>query len=789
MNGEQDYPSVADVGTVGGSGNGNASGEIDYLRLALKYKSLIMLGFVAGLLLGAAMYLKLGPAYEATARILVSKKASVPIKEGEATTYGERGEHIALIMSPMIVGKAVEKHRLNELPSLVGSKDPVEDILDSLVVKRSAGHDQSFLNIIDLWYRNPLKEDANAVMSAIIDAYRSYVTETTEAHADEVVQLISKANTELLQQLRQKEKEYLEFRENAPLHWRKPPGAESTAADVTNIHQQNLEAVEAERRANLLRRTELTSKIKSLEEAYSSGQSRESLELLARLLMTTGTRTGTASPAPPASESGIENRLLPLLMEEKNLLRDFGPDHPKVLAVQKSIETVRNFYRSRGIVVPEVGPDGTLAAQPRANATAQGPDFFGVYMQSLRQQLSELDHRETELAKLEEREAKLAKAFARYHAQDQTFNDDIQRIKSLWDVVVRRLDELNLVKHNQGYSLKEIAPVRVELLLKRIIKFLGAGLVASFGLVLGLIFFREWRDTTLKTVDEIRNAVRKPVFGAVPRFAIDDSELMAGTDSVPLVGALCYYHRPGSVEAEAYRSIRTTLLSHAAQTGDAVFQVSSPEPSDGKTTFVSNLALALAQAGKNVLLIDADLRRPRVHSLFGVGREIGLVEVADGEIDFANAVKPTAVKNLSLLTAGASVPNPAELLASPQLGALISAARQDYEFVLVDAPPVLAVSDACVVAQHTDGLLLVLQVGKNGRAAVKRSIERLETNNVRVVGAIANSIEVTSEDGYGYGYGYGLNYLDEGARPSSAERASTTANSETQKTLVNLAKD
>ncbi|NOX53173.1 MAG: hypothetical protein GXP27_01785 [Planctomycetes bacterium] len=226
MNGETELATSTDPLEASGVPRGDLLPPIDYFQLALKYKGWLTAGFVGGLLLGIAIYLKLGPAYEATTRILVSKKVPMPIRDGETATYGERAQHIALIMSPFIVGKALEMHQLDKLPSLAKSKDPVEDILDSLVVKRSAGHDQSFLNIIDISCRNPNKRDAQKVVSAIVDAYRSYLSESTEEHMGEVVELITKANTELLQQLRQKEREYLAFRESAPLRWRSRIDAE-----------------------------------------------------------------------------------------------------------------------------------------------------------------------------------------------------------------------------------------------------------------------------------------------------------------------------------------------------------------------------------------------------------------------------------------------------------------------------------------------------------------------------------------------------------------------------------
>jgi len=745
VSGENPYRNVTE--TTEPSSSTDTLDLLQYLRLAQRYRWWLAAGLLGGLLLGLAVYLKLGPAYEATTRILVSKKVNVPLRDDSTPTYGERGEHIALIMSPFIVGKAVQMHRLDRLPSLAKSKEPVQDILESLTVKRSAGHDQSFLNIIDITYRNRNKSDARTVVAAIVDAYRSYLRESAQEHTSEVVALITKANKELLQQLRQKEKEYLAFRESAPLLWRSPPGVDTPTSDVVNTHLDNLQAIEAERRKNLLKRTELESKIKTLEEARASGQSPRSLELLVRLLMANAGNGRAPAPEVASTASGLETQLLPLLTRREQLLRDFGPDHPAVQSVQKSIETVVNFYRSRGVVVPDELVEGLArTSQPKNQTTS---DLFTAYLGSLRQQLTELQYQDEQLANLQQREAELAKQLARYQAQDQTYHDDIARIKELWNVVVRRLNELNLVKDSQGYSLKQIAPIRVELHWKRVLKIVGAGVFLGLVVVCLLIYVNEQRDTTLKSVDEIQKLLGQPVLGAIPRFEVDRQA------PGPLDPSLRYFYYPASIEAEAYRAVRITLLSELVEGGERVVQVSSPEPGDGKTTFVANLALSLAQTGRRVLLLDADLRRPRTHTLFGVQRETGLAEVVEGRVSLRAAVKETAMPNLWLLTAGAPVAQPAELLSEPGFRRALNAARDEFDLVLVDSPPVLVVSDTSIIAQQVDGLLLVLQLGKNLRATVRRALERLKANHVRVLGAVANALEATSEDGYAYGYAYG----------------------------------
>jgi capsular exopolysaccharide synthesis family protein len=286
--------------------------------------------------------------------------------------------------------------------------------------------------------------------------------------------------------------------------------------------------------------------------------------------------------------------------------------------------------------------------------------------------------------------------------------------------------------------------------MKRMLKIIGP--CAFFGIVavFGLAYFREWYDTSLRSLDEVRDTVGAQVLGAVPGFHVtpDMERLLRNSRLHP---QLCYSHRPGSREAEAYRTVRTALLFAVQEAGAQLIQVSSPEPGDGKTTSISNLAIAIAQSGKRVLLIDADLRRPTVHEMFRVSQEAGLSEVLHGEIEWMNALKTTPFQTLSILTAGIAPENPAELLSSPALETVLRRAREEFDFVLVDSPPVLAVSDPSIIAPHTDGMLLVVRMRKNKRPAVERTRETLDSYGVRLFGVIANDFSASANrEGYSY---------------------------------------
>lgn len=713
--------------------------EFDVAQIASRYKWFLWLGLVGGLVLGHAAFTKLGPEYNAVAQILVSRQAQVPTRESlsQVLQAEGRGEHVAIIKSPMIVGKAIEQGQLDQLPTLRISDDPIEDILDALEVKRTAGQDSSTLNVFEIKYRNKQPTDARAVVNAIIAAYQEYIQETRQETTNELSDQISKMNGELSRQIEARQKELLEFRKDAPLWWRTAPGEQRQPGDVTNVHQERVVEIERDRRLNLLRRAEINGKIRALQKAIDESSSPEELESVVRLLIATSQAAGGAQAAAnganpllgtnPADTASTQ--LLPLLIEEQKLLRDFAEDHPDVANVRRSISKLKEFYEARGVSLTEL---------LGRNGRGQKVDVVAGYMQFLKQQLDEIDNKDTELTTIYEAENQKVKDVVQFMVEDQARSEELDRLKAQWNAIVNNISHLDLTRDSQDYSMKLLAPVREEWSLKRYLKIVGAATVFVLGLCLGIVFLREWRDTTVKSVADVRKLISgAQVLGSVPEF---DVRLADFDPDVPLEPSLCYFHRPGSAEAESYRAVRTALLV-GLDPRQKVIQVSSPEPGDGKSTFLANLAIALAQSGKRVLLLDADLRRPTVHHLFHARHEIGTADVLYGEIQLTNAVQNSPVANLWLLTAGHAPPNPAETLSSTRFEQLLADARREFDFVLVDTPPLLVVSDPCIVAPRTDGLMLVVRTHKNSRVALRQANQLIRQHGMNLLGVVVNAVQ------------------------------------------------
>jgi capsular exopolysaccharide synthesis family protein len=215
------------------------------------------------------------------------------------------------------------------------------------------------------------------------------------------------------------------------------------------------------------------------------------------------------------------------------------------------------------------------------------------------------------------------------------------------------------------------------------------------------------------------------------------------------------HHSPLS---EAFRSLRTSVLLSTASQPPRSLTVVSAEPGEGKTTISCNLAISLGQLGKRVLLIDCDMRRPRLHKVFAINERFGLSSYLAGHEGWRNLVRPTGAAGVDCIVCGPVPPNPSELLSSEPMQRLISEAIQEYQFVLVDSPPLLSVADGRILASLVDGTILVVKASVTPRELVKRGESYIRDVGGRLIGAVLNDVNLKSDGYYGYGsyrYGYG----------------------------------
>lgn len=218
---------------------------------------------------------------------------------------------------------------------------------------------------------------------------------------------------------------------------------------------------------------------------------------------------------------------------------------------------------------------------------------------------------------------------------------------------------------------------------------------------------------------------------------------------------LVTFAEPKNVVSEQYRTVRTNVeFAGAALEKCQVVMFTSSTMSEGKSTVSANVAVTWAQAGKKVLLIDADLRRPTVHATFRKLNLDGVTTILNGKSKASEVVEETFVDNLSIIPSGPVPPNPSELLNSKRMGDLLSWARESFDIIVLDAPPVLAVSDVQVLVPKTDGVVIVSRLGKTLKGDLRRTVEVLKLAKAHILGSVERVNSRHGDKGYGYGYGY-----------------------------------
>ncbi len=333
----------------------------------------------------------------------------------------------------------------------------------------------------------------------------------------------------------------------------------------------------------------------------------------------------------------------------------------------------------------------------------------------------------------EEELARLENNLAQYRQSYSFLLDSYEQIRV---TEATRLDNIIMVEPAKGPAELVSPRTRQNTLLAAVV---GAMLAV------GVVFVVEYLDDTLKTYEDVERELALPTLGTIARIEPVEEP---GDHVVSL-------NHPRSPISEAYRVLRSNVRFAWVANPSSKLLVSSAGPEEGKTTTAANLAVVMAQAGKKVILVDSDLRRPALHDFFEVENDVGLTDLlVDRELGLGGALKSTRVDGLQVLTSGGLPPNPAELLGSDLMRKLLDVLQKYAEVIVLDSPPVLAVADATILASMADGAVLVVDAGRTRSDACRRAKEALENSGVKLLGAVLNRLSRKASYGYFYYYYY-----------------------------------
>lgn len=374
---------------------------------------------------------------------------------------------------------------------------------------------------------------------------------------------------------------------------------------------------------------------------------------------------------------------------------------------------------------------------------------------------------ETQLVDIEKQIALYSAAASNTSSEleKERLDSKVAQYREIYSNLLLSYEQVRLSEAQTISSVVQIEPAMIPKLPVRPDIFKNTLQAALVGLVLaaGVLIAREILDDTLKTPDDITRHLGLPVLGVINHYTTSE-------------GVLITESQPRSPTAEAFRTLRTNVNYASVDRPVNTLMVTSAEPGDGKTSIISNLAVVMAQNDNRVTLIDCDLRHPMIHRRFGLQNRQGISRLFYQPSEQLNgSCQRTQVDNLSILTTGHLPPNPAELLGSKRMQAILGMVLENADIVLIDTPPILAVTDASVLAPFVDGVLLVVRPGKTHISAVYQTVEQLRHVNARLLGVVLNNIDLRGSH-YSHRYHYYRDYSAYqdyyGSKGKKSERAS-----------------
>lgn len=749
-----------------------------------RYKWIVGILLPLGTLLGYWINRQKPTTYRATSKLMF--KSDTPLTLDTSTGIVSGGIPSGNLMQSLITSDAIAgRVRLSDQMRTIPALSAVDDDQFIAIVRRGIRF-EAITSVKDSRDRliaaiNFDGEDPDicvAAVTAVSKAIGLHFKEERESRVNEFGNLISNAQEKLLPQQADLEKQYKAFRQDAPLEW-DPEG------QTVNPHRQRQTQLQAFRDQLECKRRELDCELRFAESMKNRNANPLMVALIigqlsdifedSRVMLKGKSSINLATSDLELQKIEAEKRLIPLMIKREQLEIAFGKSHPEVQSIAMQIE--KSQSKLNELITQDDRRRKELDAKSQLGANGEGfqaaqaahaGEAVDAYIRGLSERIlvatediSELD---TQIA-FEKQHADELKNF---EDTDASFRRQIASVQGMLIQLEQQLAALELVDVNGGIIVEPLMATGDAFAtgpdLKHDLVLYG---MLGVGLSCLLAVLCEASAKTFRSADAIQRELKSPVLTHIP---VDEGRVRSGKRLLDptlnrLDPKLSVIHRPYSPAAEAVRGVRTAMLLDRRQNDSKVFQITSPLPGDGKSTLAANVGCSLAQTGKRTLLIDLDLRSPRLSLRFNLDSKIGLANVLNGELDAPEAVHKTAIENLDILPCGPLPANPAEALTLAELDDIFQWARSKYDFVIVDTPPLLMVSDPAIVTTYVDTAILVMRIRRRCKPNAKEAVAMLRWSGSRVMGIVVNKLSASgrmaaykssasgSYQSIGYGYG------------------------------------
>lgn len=609
----------------------------------------------------------------------------------QSTSVGQRtAEKLGLQYDPDYAAAMGPNHDLSALGRVVAGQLSVKPLKESRLAQIVATD------------RKPQR--AALIANAVADTYIEYNLDYKLEGARAAMAWLAEQEADLKRQLEDSELKLYEFKKQRNL-------LAVSLDDKQSMLSANLATVNAKLSEIKIHRLELEARRRMIERARNNITDQETLPELRE----------------QEAVQKLRDVYVQLSKDYAELSSKYGPEHPRMKAIEGQLAVIRQNY--------EKELDQALAAFEKAYEEVVDNE------KALRALMEQQKNEAIELSKIEVEYKPLQRA--------------AEQNSKMYSVISSRQKEIDITGPMKANNVRVLeraivpsTPVR-----PKPVQNLILGLLLGLGTGIGLAFAIEALDNTLKTQTDVEQFLGVPVLGLVP--------IIGGTGAPEVVQPgdnlrerdLGVFLDPKSVAAECCRSIRTNILFMSPDHPIRTLVVTSPSPQEGKTTTAINLAVTMAEAGGRVLLVDTDMRRPRLHRSFGVPNQTGISTVVVGKATLEEAIKRTDVPNLDVLTCGPVPPNPSELIHTDRFALLLADCAKLYDRVILDSPPTSAVTDPAVLGNLADGVVLIIKAGETTREAAVHARRQLTSAKARMIGVVVNAIDF-SNPAYGYEYYY-----------------------------------
>lgn len=647
------------------------------------------------------------PLYTSTSTIYVEQTGPKILSDVDRTAGPSRNflyTQAELLKSTPILTKALDKVGAGNLKFLQKMNNPVVYLKEKGLTVSVGKKD----DIISISCDGPDPAEAALLVNSVVEAYRDFYATSNRSTAAEMLKILQNEKQQRDAELTVKLKAMLDFKsENIGLAFENRNG---------NIILDRLESLSAEMTQAQLQTVEARFAYENIKAVMSDVS-------LVKNFVEEQKAHGTRIPN-ETEWLRLEAELEQLELQLSDLRHQAAPNEAAIAALQQKVNQVVNKLQSLYMRFTQTQ---LAIAQQQHESAIEKERQVTAYFEAQRQEA-----------------LKLNKQIAQY----QILESDWEQTKKLCDILDNRIKELGIAEDAGGLNIRVLEPAIAAHEPSRPARTRYMAIALLLGLVLAgtAALIRDWMDQRLHSTEEIAAVLGVPIVGAVPSMSRRESVVDRG-QKVHLDAK--------SLWAETYRTVRTAVFFAASKAHAKTILVTSPEVADGKSTVASNLAIAMAQAGQKVLILEADFRKPMQHRIFDLNHHNkGLSRVLSGEQILEDAIQPTYIQGLDLLACGPALSNPAETIHSEKFTKLIKLLVRQYDRIIVDSPPVLAVTDAQILASICQITLLVLRAEKSTRKTSRQAHDALVRVGAHVLGVVVNDVPKNGRYGYYGAKGY-----------------------------------